>query len=130
MMKRMRMMRKKLLKRGIESLFVQEQFINATSSVSQRLAEEAKKHGSPKKSFEELVPSHYHQFKDIFSKESFDQLPERKLWDHAIELKPGSEPSRCKLYPLSPLEQAELDAFIEEHLKSGKIGRASCRERV
>ena len=95
--------------------------INATSSVSQRLAEEAQQAKSPKVSFEEAVPQHYHQFKGVFAKESFDKLPEKKPWDHAIELKPGSEPFRCKIYPLSPNEQKELDAFLEENLKSGRI---------
>ena len=98
-----------------------EQQINATSTISQRLAEESKKHGTHKKSFEETVPKEYHQFKGVFSKDSFDHLPDRKPWDHAIELKPDSDPFRCKIYPLSPNEQKELDAFLEENLKSGRI---------
>lgn len=95
--------------------------VNATSSVSQKLAEEAQQQKSPKVSFEEHVPKHYHQFRGVFSKESFDRLPDRKPWDHAIELKPGSEPFRSKIYPLSPNEQKELDAFLEENLKTGRI---------
>ena len=74
-----------------------------------------------KKTFEEIVPKPYHKLKGVFPQDSFDQLPERKPWDHAIELKPGSEPFRCKIYPLSPVEQKELDAFLEENLKSGRI---------
>jgi hypothetical protein len=99
-----------------------EQHINATSTMSQRLAEESQLHNPEgKKIFEEIVPKPYHKFKGVFSKDSFDQLPERKPWDHAIELKPGSEPFRSKVYPLSPVEQKELDAFLEENLKSGRI---------
>ncbi len=30
----------------------------------------------PKKTFEEMVPEHYHSFHDLFSKENFDELPE------------------------------------------------------
>ncbi|KAF4609745.1 hypothetical protein D9613_011971 [Agrocybe pediades] len=106
----------------ISYLHPQKQFINATSTMSQKLAEESHQQAdSKKKSFEEAVPKHYHQFKSVFSKESFDRLPDRKPWDHAIELKPGSEPYRCKIYPLSPNEQKELDAFLEENLKSGRI---------
>ncbi len=37
-------------------------------------------------------------------------------WDHGIELILGVEPSSCKIYPLSPNEQEELDCFLEEHL--------------
>ena len=59
--------------------------------------------------------------KDVFSKTSFDSLPERKQWDHAIELVPDAEPSNCKVYPLVPKEQDELDAFLQENLESGRI---------
>lgn len=97
--------------------------INATQTISQKLAEQHAK-AKPdweKKTFEEIVPKQYHGYKTVFSKESFDELPVRKPWDHAIELKPGSEPHRCKIYPLSPNEQVELDAFLDENLKSGRI---------
>ena len=97
--------------------------IDATQTISQKLAEEQSKSKSDcvQKTFEEIVPAHYHNFKTVFSKESFDELPVRKPWDHAIELKPGSEPHRCKIYPLSPNEQAELDTFLDENLKTGRI---------
>ena len=97
--------------------------VNATQTISQKLAEQHSK-AKPdwlKRTFEEIVPPHYHEFKAVFSKESFDELPDRKPWDHAIELKPDSQPHRCKIYPLSPNEQAELDAFLDENLKSGRI---------
>ena len=51
----------------------------------------------------------------------FDTLPPRKPWDHAIELEPGSKPTNCKVYLLSPKEQVELDAFLEENLCTGRI---------
>ena len=31
-----------------------------------------------------------------------------KVWDHVIELKPGSKHANCKVDPLSPNEQLEL----------------------
>ena len=34
---------------------------------------------------------------------------------------PGEKPSGCKVYPLSPSEQKELDSFIQENLDSGHI---------
>jgi len=55
----------------------------------------------------------------MFAKEDFDILPEHRKWDHAIELIPRAEPKSLKVYPLSPLEQAELDAvtnFIRPYL--------------
>jgi len=57
----------------------------------------------------------------VFAKEDFDILPEHRKWDHAIELTPRAEPKSSKVYPLSPLEQAELDAFLEENLRTGRI---------
>ena len=38
-----------------------------------------------------------------------------------LELKPGSEPAGCKVYPLNLDKQKELDTFLEEHLRTGCI---------
>jgi len=61
------------------------------------------------------------EFQSVFAKEDFDILPEHHKWDHAIKLIPRAEPKLSKVYPLSPLEQAELDAFLEENLCTGQI---------
>jgi len=60
-------------------------------------------------------------FKLVFTKENFDILPDHRQWDHAIELVLGSEPKSSKVYPLSPVEQKELDSFLEENLRTGRI---------
>ena len=57
----------------------------------------------------------------MFTKEDFDILPKHCKWDHTIELIPGAEPKLLKVYPLSLLEQAELDAFLEKNLHTGQI---------
>jgi len=57
----------------------------------------------------------------VFVKEDFDILPEHRQWDHAIELIPGSELKSLKVYPLSPVEQKELDSFLEENLHTRRI---------
>ena len=67
------------------------------------------------------MPDHYHEFKDVFDKENFDELSPKRLWDHAIELLPGDHIVDCKMYNLTLDEQKELDAFLEENLKSGRI---------
>ncbi|SJL13052.1 uncharacterized protein ARMOST_16489 [Armillaria ostoyae] len=55
--------------------------------------------GKPTKTFEEMVPPDYRSFRDLFSKENFDELPERKPWDHAIELIPNAKSTLdCKDY--------------------------------
>jgi len=54
----------------------------------------------------------------VFAKEDFNILPEHRQWDHTIELIPGSEPKLSKIYPLSPVEQKELDFFLKENLRT------------
>jgi transposase InsO family protein/predicted aspartyl protease len=99
----------------------EEQFLRAYSTHAQKFAEEAMK-STRQKSLEEIVPGYcLPDFLSVFEKTTFDKLPERKRWDHAIELKPGTEPFNSKIYPLSVDEQKELDKFIEEHLQSGRI---------
>jgi hypothetical protein len=99
-----------------------EERIRATMTISQRLAEAATRtQREASKGFKELVPDYLHEFEDVFSKTSFDTLPDRKKWDHAIELIPQAIPRSCKVYPLSREEQGQLDEFIEENLRTGRI---------
>jgi len=57
----------------------------------------------------------------MFAKSSFDALPNHKPWDHAIELILDAKPVNCKVYPLAPNEQKELDQFILKNLQTGRI---------
>src|SRR5260221_5562042 len=97
-----------------------DHYIRATDSPSQWLAQEAQKaeESRPPKN---MVPAHYHDFRDVFSKEAFDELPPWKAWDHAIDLTPGTELPRSWTFPLSPAEQKELDDFLQENLANGHI---------
>src|SRR5882672_1623324 len=70
------------------------------------------------KALEYTVPKPYQEFKDVFSKKSFDELLDCKKWDHAIELVPDTQMFSTKVYPLEPVEQKKLDKFLEENLKS------------
>ena len=65
----------------------------------------------------------------MFSKESFDELPEQKQWEHAIDLKPESQPFSTRVYLMSLIEQKELDDFLEENLSIGRILPQSLRWR-
>ena len=60
------------------------------------------------------------EFESVFAKENFDILLEHRQWDHAIELILGSEFKSSKVYPLSPVEQKELDS-LEENLYTRRI---------
>jgi len=94
--------------------------LQATATTSQRLAEGARR-SKETLATATLLPTYVTEFQSIFAKEDFDILPEHRKWDHAIELIPGAEPKLLKVYPLSPLEQEELDAFLKENLRTGRI---------
>jgi len=74
------------------------------------------------------IPPQYADYKDVFEKKEFDKLPDRRPWDHAINLLPGAEQDlklRGKIYPMYQKEQIELDKFIDENLASGRIRKSN-----
>jgi len=94
--------------------------LRAASTTSQKLAEGARQSAEAwKEPF--IPPDCVRGFESVFAKKNFDILPEHRQWDHAIKLIPGSEPKSLKVYPLSPVEQKELDSFLEENLRTGRI---------
>ena len=98
-----------------------EQYIRAFQTTSTRIAAESHKDTKLE------IPSHYKEFSDVFEKKEFDKLPDRRPWDHAINLKPGTEDDRRlkgKVYPMNATEQKELDAFLEENLRTGRIRKS------
>jgi len=94
--------------------------LRAMATTSQRLAEGAR-HSKETQAATAPLPTYIVEFQSVFTKEDFDILPEHRKWDHAIELIPGAEPKSSKVYPLSLLEQTELDTFLEENLRTGRI---------
>src|SRR5260221_3776411 len=97
-----------------------EHQIRAMDTPSQQLAQEAQK-AEVSQPLKDMVPAQYHNFRDVFSKEAFDELPPWKAWDHAIDLSPGTELPHSQMFPLSPAEQKELDDFLWENLANGHI---------
>ena len=94
--------------------------LRAASTTSQKLAEGARQSAEAwKEPF--IPPDCVRGFESVFAKKNFDILPEHRQWDHAIKLIPGSEPKSLKVYSLSPVEQKELDSFLEENLCTGRI---------
>ncbi|KAF8644052.1 hypothetical protein AX16_008709 [Volvariella volvacea WC 439] len=67
------------------------------------------------------LPIYCCPFLDRFEKKASERLPERRKWDHSIDLKPDFVPKDCKIYPLPPLYQTELDTFLKENLWKGYI---------
>ncbi|KAG5729071.1 hypothetical protein E4T56_gene3114 [Termitomyces sp. T112] len=66
--------------------------IRASQTTSQRLAQAFAANTMPQE-FQNMVLPYLHVFEDVFSKASFNLLPECKRWDHAIKLLPDSTPS-------------------------------------
>jgi len=94
--------------------------LRATATTSQCLVEGAR-HSKETLATAIPLPAYVIEFQSIFTKEDFDILPEHRKWDHAIELIPRAESKSSKVYPLSLLEQEELDTFLEENLHTRQI---------
>ena len=102
-------------------LLPEPKYIWATTSVSQWLTKAFKWNSEPS-DFKKLNSPHLWEFHFVISKESFDNLPQYKPWDHAVELVPDANISKsCKVYPLSVSEQKELDKFLKENLDTSWI---------
>jgi hypothetical protein len=97
-----------------------QHFVRASSMVSGCLAEAFAKNPKPK-DFHDIVPMSLHAYANVFSETAFDSLPERCKWDHAIELEHEPSPGFCKVYPMTLMEQMEMDTFLEEALATGRI---------
>ena len=70
---------------------------------------------------EVTLPLQYADYTDVFSEKTFDTLPPRWDFDHAIELKESFIPKVAKIYPLNPQEVDVCKEFVEESLKTGRI---------
>jgi len=113
----------KLLEEGnrvwATGLFPQAEQIRANATVSQRLAEGFRQNSQS--TDDGHIPPHFREFHSVFSKDSFDELPASKPWDHTVELVTDATLKTCKVYLLSASEQKELDEFLKENLESGRI---------
>jgi hypothetical protein len=95
-------------------------FVRALSTVSGCPVEAFAKNSKPK-GFEDIVPMTLHEYADVFSETTFNSLPKCHKWDHAIELEREPSPGFQKVYPMTPTEEMEMDAFLEEALATGHI---------
>src|ERR1700682_5918576 len=68
------------------------------------------------------IPRHYQQFSRVFSEEASHEFPPARIWDHAIELKPGALATiPARLIRLSQPELEETHKFVKEHMTGGTI---------
>ena len=74
------------------------------------------------RTWQEQVPLQYHKYGKVFSEIEAMRFPKPRIWDHAIDLLPDAPITMdCKIYPLAPLEQEAMNAFIKEQLDKGYI---------
>jgi hypothetical protein len=83
------------------------QYIQASSTISQRLAEGFARNTEAHPTLptggsglKDPIPDYVKIFGQVFSEEGFAKLLNWKPWDHAIELVPGAQPKGCKVYPI------------------------------
>ena len=67
------------------------------------------------------IPDFCSSFTNVFSEQTHNTLPLHRPFDHTIELKESFVPKIAKVYPLNPAEKEACRAFIDEHLKTGRI---------
>ena len=86
-------------------------------TLSMALAQAAKK-------VEQKLPPQSARYAKVFDKPGEGELPPRQSFDHGIELKETFVPKVAKSYPMNPKEMEACKAFINKHLKSGKIRKS------
>jgi len=58
----------------------------------------------------------------LFNKKKFKKLPERREWDHKINLmKEASKELNAKAYVMTLKEEEALNQWLDEQLKAGLI---------
>ncbi|KAL1022008.1 hypothetical protein UPYG_G00021010 [Umbra pygmaea] len=58
------------------------------------------------------VPSQYHKFAQVFSKEKATHLPPHRPWDCSIDILPDASFPKGRIYPLSLPEKDALNSYI------------------
>jgi hypothetical protein len=87
----------------------------AKTTTATQLAIEAA--STKKRDWYNFVQKQYHKFKKAFLESASEQFPERKKWDHTINLKEDAPTSLdCRVYPLSQEEKKVQKEFIETNM--------------
>ncbi len=73
-------------------------------------------------SIKAYVPLQYQQHMRVFDNKESKKFPPKRLWDHAIELKPGAPATLISQnIRLSQSKLIKLQKFIKEHVERGMI---------
>ena len=74
---------------------------------------------------EKIVPLEFQDYYDIFRRSNYESLPPHRSYDHTVELIPGVELKRAKVYPLSAAQDRWLKDWIDKNRKIGHIEPSS-----
>lgn len=72
-----------------------------------------------------ILPSEYHEYLDVFSRQAAEELPPHRASDHRIRLTEGSSPPYGPLYGMSQTELLVLKNYLDENLKKNFIRPSS-----
>jgi len=67
------------------------------------------------------LPERYHDYLNLFRPSTAAKLAPRRTFDHAIDLKPDTQPPWGPIYPLSQKQLEALRKYLDNMLKQGKI---------
>jgi hypothetical protein len=73
------------------------------------------------KDIRSVLPERYHKYINVFLPETARELPPHTVYDHAIDLKEGTQPPWGPIYALSETELKALREYLDEMIKMGKI---------
>ena len=89
----------------------------------------AAKQGTTAWPLEKVLPDYALEYQQIFEKWAGEHFPPSTSWDHAIEFKKEFDLHKHrtwhKIYPLTVVEQQELQKFIDENEAKGFIRKSS-----
>jgi len=72
------------------------------------------------------IPQYYEDYHKLFLTARAEKLAERRIFYHAIDLKPGAEPPWGPIYLMSAYQLDTLDKYLKEMLKT----RQDCPQSV
>jgi len=75
----------------------------------------------PDKTNPEDLPKYIRPFMHLFNKKKFEKLPERREWDHEINLMEEVPKVNVKAYAMTLKEEETLNQWLDKQLKTGLI---------
>ena len=82
----------------------------------------------PDKTNPEDLPDYIRPFTHLFNKKKFEKLPERREWDHEINLmEEAPKELNAKAYAMTLKEEEALNQWLDEQLKAGLIVESKSR---